>query len=260
MSAEGIPTPLSDTLLRASTVNRLLLASDYDGCIAPIVSRPQDAVGLPESIEALRAAARLDRTTVAVVSGRALSDLAALSGLADDPITLVGSHGSEFDTGFGQPVTAEQQQLLARIIDEFESIATEFDGVTVEVKPVSTTLHVRNASPADAATALDRARLGPARWDGVEATEGKAVIELAVIETSKGLALDLLRDRTGADVVIYLGDDVTDEKAFAHLRHDHDISIKVGPGDTAAQYRVGDPADVAAVLEFVAAHRREALG
>ena len=71
MSAEGIPTPLSDTLLRASTVNRLLLASDYDGCIAPIVSRPQDAVGLPESIEALRAAARLDRTTVAVVSGRA---------------------------------------------------------------------------------------------------------------------------------------------------------------------------------------------
>ncbi|MGC4934301.1 trehalose-phosphatase [Gordonia sp. DT30] len=259
MSTEGIPAGLAQALRRASAVGRLLVASDYDGCIAPIVSRPQDAVPLPASIEALRAAARLESTTVAVVSGRAVSDLAQRSGLGADSITLVGSHGSEFDTGFAQPITPEQQQLLARIIDEFGSIAADFDGVTVETKPISTTLHVRNASPADAAAALTRARGGPATWDGVEATEGKAVIELAVIKTSKGLALDLLRERSGADVVIYLGDDVTDEKAFAHLRHDHDISIKVGAGDTAAQYRIGDPDDVADVLEFVAGERKASV-
>ncbi|MEP9395412.1 trehalose-phosphatase [Gordonia sp. VNQ95] len=260
MSATDLPAEVHRALENAATAERLLLASDYDGCIAPIVSRPQDAVPLPESIDALRAASVLERTWVAVISGRALSDLAARSGLGvDADITLIGSHGSEFDTGFEQPVTAGQHALLDRIVDEFTSIAAQFDGVTVETKPISTALHVRNAAPDDAAAALDAARRGPASWPGVEATEGKAVIELAVIKTSKGLALDFLRERTGADVVIYLGDDVTDEKAFAHLRHGQDVSIKVGGGDTAAEYRIGDPHDVAAVLALVAERRRTAV-
>ncbi len=94
-------------------------------------------------------------------------------------------------------------------------------------------LHVRNAAPPDdAVTALECARSGPpGSWEGVHATEGKSVLELAVIETSKGHALDTLRESLDCDVVIYLGDDVTDEKAFAHLRPDAgDIGIKVGDG------------------------------
>lgn len=128
----------------------------------------------------------------------------------------------------------------------------------VETKPASTVLHVRNASAQDADAALDAARSGPADWTGVQVTEGKSVIELAVIETSKGHAIDALRAKFGADSVIYLGDDVTDEKAFAHLRAG-DVGIKVGDGDTVAAYRITDTDDVATVLEFVAARRRTFL-
>ncbi|GAC70184.1 trehalose-phosphatase [Gordonia soli] len=258
MSATGVPPDLREALLAAAAADRLLVASDYDGCIAPIVSRPEDAAPDPAAIDALRVAAGLQDTTAAVVSGRALDDLVRLSGLSDGSVELVGSHGSEFTTGFRQPVTDDARALLERIIAEFRSIAIGVDGVTVEVKPVSTTLHVRNAAPNDAEVALDRARTGPASWPGVQTTEGKAVIELAVIETSKGHALDLLREQHRSDVVVYLGDDVTDEKAFAHLRG-RDVSIKVGDGDTIATHHVGDPADVATVLEFVTAHRREHL-
>lgn len=237
-------------LERVATVDRLLLASDYDGCVAPIVARPEDAVPHPDSIAALQAATGAAGVDVALVSGRAVADLRRLSG-ADDPIVLVGSHGSEFESGFAEPVTAEQQALLGRIVDEFRAIAADHPGATVEVKPVSATLHVRNIADADDATAaLERARRGPARLPGVQTTEGKAVIELAVIETSKGSALDLLRERFGSDAVIYLGDDVTDEKAFARLR-DGDVGIKVGDGATAAQYRIPDPAAVAEVLRLV---------
>ena len=257
MSANGIPADLRTALVAAAECGTLLVSSDYDGCISPLVSRPEDAVPNPASIAAIEAAAALPRTYAAVVSGRELAVLTELSGLGT-PVSLVGSHGSEFDTGFAVEVTDAHRALLARLIDELRSIAGRFPGTMVETKPASTVLHVRNASAQDADAALDAARSGPADWTGVQVTEGKSVIELAVIETSKGHAIDALRAKFGADSVIYLGDDVTDEKAFAHLRAG-DVGIKVGDGDTVAAYRITDTDDVATVLEFVAARRQTFL-
>lgn len=248
-----IDAELSAALTAFAKLPRVLVASDYDGCVSPIVSRPEDAVPNPRSMAALERAALAEGTHVALVSGRARADLAALSG-ASDALTLVGSHGAEFASGFEAPVTDRETALLARIVAAFTEISDRFAGTTVETKPVSATLHVRNASAADAAEALALAEAGPASWDGVQVTHGKAVIELSVIETSKGHALDRLRTTLDVNAVLYLGDDVTDEKAFAHL-HPGDVGIKVGPGDTAAQYRVANPDDVALVLETVASLR-----
>ena len=75
-----------------------------------------------------------------------------------------------------------------------------------------------------------------------------------MITTSKGSAIDLLRERDGATAVVYLGDDVTDEKAFARLR-DGDVGVKVGPGPSAARYRIDSPEDVAVALAYLAARR-----
>ncbi|MFT4042116.1 MAG: trehalose-phosphatase [Gordonia sp. (in: high G+C Gram-positive bacteria)] len=274
MSVNAIPDDLRDALTAAVRVARLLVASDFDGCIAPIVSRPHDATPNAASITALRAAADLTDTTAAVISGRALADLRLRTGLDDARVRLVGSHGSEFDEGFShnqfghngankagfqQEITAAHTSLLTRVTAEFESIAHNHPGVSVETKPVSAALHVRNAAPDVAAAALSLARTGAATWSGVQVTEGKAVIELSVIETSKGYALDLLRQEFAADAAIYLGDDVTDEKAFDHLRGEHDVSIKVGDGHTAARYRIDSPDEVASVLWLVADSRRKWL-
>lgn len=260
MSDNGIPAELRDALAVASQVGRLLVASDYDGCISPLVDRPENAVPNPASIAAIEAAGELPDTAAAVVSGRELAVLKELSGLTA-PVTLVGSHGSEFESGFAEEITPQRQALLDRLIAELRSIAADRPGAMVETKPASTTLHVRNVADADDRTAaLAAARSGPATLPGVQVTEGKDIIELAVIETSKGHALDVLRERDGADAVIYLGDDVTDEKAFAHLDPARgDIGIKVGNGDTIAGHRVSDTDDVAAVLESVVSIRREWL-
>lgn len=254
MSATGIPASLKTALDAIADVGRLIIASDFDGCIASIVSRPEDVVPDPTSVAAVRDAAELPNTWSALVSGRARADLEERSGLSA-PVILIGSHGSESGDGFTQPVTDADRERLDSVVDELKAIAEPIDGAWVELKPISAVLHVRTAAPDAAAAALEQARAGVATWDGVEATEGKAVLELAVIKTSKGHALDALRERVAADAVIYLGDDVTDEKAFAHLR-DSDIGVKVGDGDTIAGYRVADTDDVASVLAYVTQRRR----
>jgi trehalose 6-phosphate phosphatase len=234
-------------------VPRLLVACDYDGTMAPIVANPDDARPLTESAAALRELAGLPSTTAALISGRALRDLATLSRMPAE-VHLVGSHGSEFDTGFVHGIDDSAKALLGKIKDTLSAIAAEYAGVAIEIKPASIALHVRNAEPADAAEALKKALASAKSWDA-QITEGKAVAEFAVIQTDKGQALDILRHQESASAAVFLGDDVTDEKAFRRL-HGPDVGIKVGPGDTLADYRIESPEEVALALSCLLEARR----
>lgn len=251
--ADGLATRLRQALDGAARLPRLLIACDYDGTLAPIVSDPADARPLPAAAAAVEGLAALPGTTVSLISGRALAVLKGLSGVSDR-VHLVGSHGAEFDTGFLSPIDERAEALLVEIKATLDAITAEYPGATTELKPASVALHVRNASADDGAAAMRRADEAAARWDA-QVTDGKAVKEFAVIQTDKGQAVDILREEHDASAVVFLGDDVTDEKAFRRLRGG-DIGVKVGPGDTAAGYRVDDPQDVAEVLEYLLAARR----
>ena len=98
----------------------------------------------------------------ALISGRALRDLATLSRMPAE-VHLVGSHGSEFDTGFVHAIDDDAKALLRKIKDALAAIAAEYPGVAIEIKPASIALHVRNAEPADADEALKKATAAAAR-------------------------------------------------------------------------------------------------
>jgi trehalose-phosphatase len=254
LTAEALPAQLRRALIQLARTPRLLVACDYDGTLAPIVEDPDKALPRAESVGALRALAGLTGTTAAVISGRALRDLAILSRLPAE-VHLVGSHGSEFDVGFVHELPSTATELLLRLTSELEKLVTNADGVALEVKPASVAVHVRRAEPTVGGQVLDAVRTGPATWAGVHVTEGKAVIELAVVRTDKGQALDVLRHQVGATAAVFVGDDVTDERAFARL-HGPDLGIKVGPGKTLARYRIADTDEVAIALAFLLEERR----
>jgi trehalose 6-phosphate phosphatase len=245
---------LAPDLLRALTsaaaTPRLLITSDFDGTLAPIVNDPADARPLADAAAALVALADLPKTASALISGRALEVLRSLSSMPST-VHLVGSHGAEFDSGFSHAIDSA---LLDRITVELNAIAADRPGVTVETKPASVALHVRNASVDDGEAALAAARTAAESWHA-HATDGKAVLEFAVIRTDKGEAVDILREQENATAVVFFGDDVTDEKAFRRLR-DGDVGVKVGPGDSLAAYRVETPEDVAVALEYLLTERR----
>ena len=248
---------LDQALEAIARVPILLVATDYDGTLSPIVDNPDDAKPVRESIIALRALATLSGTHCAVISGRSLSDLANLSSL-DGQIMLVGSHGSEFDQDFVRTLTDEQVLLRQRIHDEMHRIAAEDKRFHIETKPASIAFHYRNVADEKAEKAVNELLAGAATWDDVRVKSGKKVIELAVVHTSKGDCIDALRHRVGATAVVYFGDDITDEDAFVRL-HGPDVSVKVGTGDSAATFRIHDPTEVARRLARLASAREAFL-
>jgi trehalose-phosphatase len=132
-------------------------------------------------------------------------------------------------------------------------------GVIVEVKPASVAVHVRRASRPDAARLLADVRSGPGQLPGVHVLDGKEVIELAVFAGTKADGVEALRNRWDATGVLFAGDDVTDEAAFAALRAG-DVGVKVGAGTTGAGWTVSDPGAVVHLLEGLLDLRQARIG
>ena len=132
----------------------------------------------------------------------------------------------------------------------FSALAADQPGVHVETKPAGVVMHTRQAER-DVAAKVTEAALAAADRPGCHVTQGKEVVEVSVIETGKGVALERLRADLGVVGVLYVGDDVTDENAFAVLA-EGDIGVKVGDGDTRATWRVADPEQVQDLLRLLA--------
>ena len=197
----------------------------------------------------------MPQTHVAIISGRSLQDLSTLTDF-HPAIHLVGSHGSEFDADFNHRLTDQQTSLRRRLELELSKIATGDPLLKIEVKPASVAFHYRKVKPETASAALTAIKNGPAKLPGVFLKSGKMVLELTVIATDKGAALETMRRRVGASAVLFIGDDTTDEDAFKTL-YGPDIGIKVGDGDTLAEFRVSDPDEVAITLAQLTESRDE---
>lgn len=258
MTPASPTTPLELALRRLAAADVVLVCVDFDGTLAPIVATPDRARALPEAAAALTTLSGLPRTHAAVVSGRARADLAELTSLADIPpsVHLVGSHGAELPDASGALPSADAPAMagVRDLVAAVERLTTGVPGVLIETKPTGVAVHVRLAARDDAARVLEEVRTGPGSRDGVHLTAGHEVLELSVVASDKGDALDSLRARTGATAVLFVGDDVTDERALARLGR-HDVGVRVGPGESRAAFRVDGPADVATLLGTLAAER-----
>lgn len=247
---------LGEQIRQLARVPSLLVACDYDGTMAPLVDDPMAAAANRDSVAALRALAEQANTHVTVISGRSLRDLATLSRFPEE-IRLVGSHGSEFDLGFSTQLSPKLVESRRRLTEAVQELGRRH-GALVEEKPTGVAFHLRNLAEETKVLAREELVRGPAGWDDVHTRNGHEVIEMSVIETNKGWALETIRHQVGASAVLFLGDDVTDEDGFKTLQGP-DVGIKVGEGQTAAGFRVADTDAVAQILALICELRAEWL-
>ncbi len=224
----------------------LLVACDFDGTIAAITGRPADAVPEPDAVAALRSLAAMPHTGVAIISGRGLEDLRSRLGAAEG-LRLIGSHGAETEPDSGLKLTPELLALRDLVRAAARDAAAMDERLHVEEKPAGVALHHRNAPDSVAALALTAIRQRTSDLRGVHERVGKRVLELSVIDATKGIALEQVRQRLGATATVFLGDDETDEDGFAALTA-HDLGVKIGEGATRATHRLGSPTEAAALL------------
>lgn len=234
----------------------VLVALDLDGTLAPLRDDPA-AVRVPAA-----AGAALDRLAaagvpLALVSGRGLRDLVRVARVPAGT-RLVGSHGGEAGAMGPDGPVLEPTVLSDVAAATLAHLTAHLAAVVgpgpsrLERKPLSVVVHTRGVAAEEAGRVAAAARAAGAAA-GVDVLAGHDVVELVVVPTTKGAALDRLRTALGvaAGDLLFAGDDVTDERAFAVL-DPADVTVRVGPGATAARFRVADPAAVAATLTALA--------
>jgi trehalose 6-phosphate phosphatase len=236
---------------------KTLVLLDYDGTLAPIVERPKEAIFPSRAKTALESLLRIPRYRVSIISGRAVEDVAAMVGLED--MIYAGNHGLEILYPGGHWVHPEAARLRPKLAEVVQGLAQELGhipGLLIEDKGVTVSVHYRLVVADLQEEIMPRVRkvLHPFA-PYFKLTEGKKVLEVRPkISFHKGTviySITHLLNAKEADVIIYIGDDETDEDAFAALKPE-DIGIKVGESTfSQASYFVRDTEELHDLLEVL---------
>ncbi len=254
-----LPAGIDAVLRRLAAEQQLTIACDFDGTLAPIVSRPEDARILHRAEQALSVLQESPGVTVALISGRAVESLAA-TGIRTDGRVVAGSHGAELiglpEAVKPAPPSAAERQQLDYLRALLSRRVRSVPGAWLEEKPLGSAVHVRQAEDPQAAERLlldllaEVKTLDP-KGPKVRTRSGKQVLEFSVRAADKGTVLRQIREALPEAPVLFIGDDVTDEDALRTLGPG-DLGVRVGSAESVAEYRVDDPEGVAAILARLA--------
>lgn len=246
----GVTALLAGALdtLRLGVGDALFL--DFDGTLAEIGPDP-DAIALPAGTGADlgRLAARLGGA-VAILSGRALADLALRT---PAQVWRLGGHGLQAAAPHAA-IPLPLDPLPEVVLAPLRAVAAR-PGVRLELKGPVAALHYR-AAPEAEAVCLAAAAAAAERGGDLVCQPGKMVVEVKPAAAHKGNALGALAASApfAGRRPVMLGDDTTDEDAIAAAQALGGVGVKVGPGDSAARLRAPDPASVRQWLAREAAH------
>lgn len=236
-------------------LSRSAILLDVDGTLLDIALTPQ-AVHVPDSLRPSLAAVR-ERVggALALVSGRLISNLDAL--FAPLRLPVIGGHGAELRPhGEGDTIDQRAYALETGLRREITAIAERHEGVLIEDKGSSIALHYRTAPKQGLGLVHDIKHALEARNDpSIELLNGKAVLEIKHRGYNKGTGVRELMSFApfNGRRPIYIGDDKTDEFAFAVMPEFDGMAVSVGRRISWVEHCIDSPAKVRAWLDHLSA-------
>ena len=213
------------------------LLLDFDGTFVDFAPRP-DAVQLrPDSLGLLEALQAYLHGALAIVTGRRISDVDVF--LSPLRLPAVGVHGQESRLGIGEirmrSVTPDLEVARTRIAAELAA----GEPFLLEDKQSAIVLHFR-LHPHLHDRAAEIAMRAVAGLPGIQALSGHDIVEVRQVGVSKADAVAILAESPlfAGRVPVFVGDDATDEDGFRSVMAARGFAVKVGPGETAANYRL----------------------
>lgn len=234
-----------------SLLEKAALFLDFDGTLVELAETPDSIRVSPALRPMLDRLRRRLEGRLAIVSGRSLADLERH--LPSSGIAFSGSHGLELRLADGTALPLSIPIGLDDVHDRVRTFAAGSEGLIAEEKPAGIALHYRRAP--DEAARVARFMEALAAERGFFVQHGAMVAELRAAGATKGDALRaFMTEPEFADArPLFVGDDLTDEHAFAAAAELGGAGILVGPPRaSAARFRLDSVAAVATWLEAAA--------
>jgi len=239
---------MREVIQRAKSSKNILLFLDYDGTLVPIKRSPQLALLPPLKRNLLISLA--EKFFLCIVSGRSLSEIQKYVGIQD--ISYIGNHGLEIclkNRHWTHPQAVEIKPILHKTLRTIKSKIKDFRGASVEDKGLTASIHYRllpRNRRRQISEIVKEETAFKSRW--LKVAEGKMVFEIKPnIDWDKGKGvLKLLRwlNLKEEPLLIYIGDDETDESAFGTLDGMGLTIVVARKGNSSAHYRFGNVKEV----------------
>ncbi len=216
---------------------KVFLFLDYDGTLAPIADSPDKAF-ISDDMRSLLARLK-EHIPIAIISGRSLQDIKERVGIED--IIYAGNHGAEIWNG-GRTVVSQESSvntdLLKEFLDRLKKALSDFQGVLIEDKGLTGSVHFRQVKVKYLWKLFGKFREIAKDYESTfRITFGKKVFEIRPLNAwNKGDAVSwIIQNISEESIPVYIGDDTTDEDAYSVLKNSG-LSISIGVSANADYY------------------------
>jgi len=241
-----------DLAERIEEAKKVAFFLDYDGTLREFEDQPHKAYPHDELLALLKKLGDQTDIDVSVISGRKQEDLEKWMG--GYPFSLIAEHGNTYRMkgtfDWKNLSTSNDMRWKTRVNEVLEHYVGSTPGSFVEEKASALVWHYRRSDPEFGQWKAQQ--LMSEVYDmvsnlPVEIHLGKKIVEVSSIHVNKKAAVQHCIHGKSYDLILCAGDDQTDEGMF-QIEHKNLFSIKVGEGDTHANYRIKGPSEMRALL------------
>lgn len=237
----------NDIINNLSSDKNYCLFLDIDGTLAPFQINPEHSFIPQTTLEVIKKITKLNIPVIAV-TGRDVGTASKL--LHPIEVPIAGLHGLDIYFDSGNYIRSDLSSInFKKLKQDILKNCDKHPELLIEDKGYSIALHYRK-NPNLENNAINIMQQINLNYPHLKINRGKFVVELIPNQADKGRAIETILNHLNLPCVlpIFIGDDLTDESGFTYINQQAGLSIKVGPGETQAKYRLKDIDNVADFL------------